>query len=244
MSKRSVNALVMCNMGGPHSTSSVPQFLERLFRDPDIIELPFRRVLSKIIVSMRAHKVAKKYSEIGGFSPQISWTEKQGKAVVDLLSKRFPNEQFECFTGFRYSEPFLGSTLQKLEILLIECFVDLIKKKLSALNQDILAKTVLLFTAHSVVERGDCYPAEVSSTVQLICKQLKYILPYRLCWQSKVGPKAWLGPSTEQTAIALLEKDPNTHLMVIPVTFNCDHIETLHELDIELLQDLKSKVGF
>ena len=47
------------------------------------------------------------------------------------------------------------------------------------------------------VNRGDPYPAEVGATVQLVMDELKHSNPYRLVWQSKVGPVPWLEPKTE-----------------------------------------------
>ena len=56
---------------------------------------------------------------------------------------------------------------------------------------DYLFKVVLLFSAHSVpqyvMNRGDPYPAEVGSTVQLVMQELGWSNPYRVTWQSKVG---------------------------------------------------------
>lgn len=57
---------------------------------------------------------------------------------------------------------------------------------------------------------------------------------YRLVWQSQVGPKAWLGPQTSDTVenyVAKGQKD----MVLIPVAFTSDHIETLYELDQEVI---------
>jgi ferrochelatase len=55
----------------------------------------------------------------------------------------------------------------------------------------------------------------------------------RLCFQSKVGPIAWLGPRIEEE-VARLAKSGIRHLLVQPVSFTCEHIETLLDIDIEL----------
>eukprot|EP01135_Chromosphaera_perkinsii_P004191 Nk52_evm10s271 gene=Nk52_evmTU10s271 len=95
---------------------------------------------------------------------------------------------------------------------------------------------VLLFSAHSlpmsVVNRGDPYPAEVAATVDAVMKQLNYAYPYRLVWQSKVGPSAWLGCQTEE-ALEGFHKNGYHNVVVVPVAFTSDHVETLYELDIE-----------
>ncbi|PQE31539.1 ferrochelatase protein [Rutstroemia sp. NJR-2017a WRK4] len=97
---------------------------------------------------------------------------------------------------------------------------------------------VLLFSAHSlpmsVVNRGDPYPAEVAATVYAVMQRLNFSHPYRLCWQSQVGPSAWLGAQTSDTVEEYVKKG-QTNLILIPVAFTSDHIETLYELDQEVI---------
>ena len=57
---------------------------------------------------------------------------------------------------------------------------------------------------------------------------------YRLCWQSKVGPQPWLGPQTSEVVKKFIEKGER-HLLLVPIAFTSDHIETLYELDEELI---------
>jgi ferrochelatase len=54
-----------------------------------------------------------------------------------------------------------------------------------------------------------------------------------LCFQSKVGPIAWLGPQIDEE-VPRIARTGVRRLMVQPVSFTCEHIETLLELDIEL----------
>jgi len=86
--------------------------------------------------------------------------------------------------------------------LLVAAFVDLIKKELEKVDPKIRNQVIILFSAHSLplksVNRGDPYPAEVGATVQLVMSQLKYSNPFRLVWQSKVGPLPWLEPATDK----------------------------------------------
>lgn len=95
---------------------------------------------------------------------------------------------------------------------------------------------LLLFSAHSiplyVVERGDSYPQEVAASVESVMQRLGHRNPFLLTWQSEVGPLRWLGPSTEAT-IERLAKGGAKDVLVIPIAFTSDHIETLSELDIE-----------
>jgi ferrochelatase len=83
---------------------------------------------------------------------------------------------------------------------------------------------------------GDPYPAEVAATVYAVMQRLGFSNPYRLCWQSQVGPSAWLGPQTSDSVehyVAKGQKD----LVLIPIAFTSDHIETLYELDQEVIAD-------
>jgi ferrochelatase len=97
-------------------------------------------------------------------------------------------------------------------------------------------KVLILFSAHSlpldVIDRGDAYPQEVGASVQRVVEQLGRSNPYILAYQSDVGPVRWLGPSTEQV-LRRLGARGQEHVLVIPIAFTSDHIETLSELDKE-----------
>ena len=93
----------------------------------------------------------------------------------------------------------------------------------------------VLFSAHglprSVVARGDPYQWQVEETARAIVARLgREGLDWRICYQSKVGPMAWLGPSTEEELDrAGRERVP---VVVVPIAFVSEHSETLVELDI------------
>lgn len=86
---------------------------------------------------------------------------------------------------------------------------------------------------------GDPYAAEVSATVYAVMQRLGFSNPYRLCWQSQVGPSAWLGAQTSDT-VANYVKRGQTDLLLVPIAFTSDHIETLYELDLEVIHDAAS----
>ena len=81
---------------------------------------------------------------------------------------------------------------------------------------------------------GDPYPAEVAATVYAVMQRLKFSNAYRLVWQSQVGPSPWLGAQTSTTVEEYVKKG-QTDLILIPVAFTSDHIETLYELDREVI---------
>ncbi|KAF0290055.1 Ferrochelatase, mitochondrial [Amphibalanus amphitrite] len=129
---------------------------------------------------------------------------------------------------------------------LVRTFAANIRAQLERLPEQVRRQVVLLFSAHSLplraVARGDPYPAEVGATVQAVMAELGHSHPYRLVWQSKVGPLPWMEPATD-AAIEAMAKRGHKHLMLVPISFVNEHIETLHELDIEYAKDLGEKTG-
>ncbi|KAF9959575.1 ferrochelatase hem15 [Modicella reniformis] len=119
---------------------------------------------------------------------------------------------------------------------LIKAFANKIEAGLQQYPEESRGKVVILFSAHSlpmdIVNRGDHYPSEVAATVNAVMKRLNYKNPYKLVWQSQVGPKPWLGPQTIKAILGLGEKGHHDQLLV-PIAFTSDHIETLFELDLE-----------
>ncbi len=97
------------------------------------------------------------------------------------------------------------------------------------------------FTAHGVPrsyveEAGDPYKDEIEDCSILIIDQLETILgfsnAYTLSYQSRVGPEEWLKPYTEDV-LEKLGSDGVKELVVVPISFVSEHIETLEEIDIE-----------
>jgi ferrochelatase len=102
---------------------------------------------------------------------------------------------------------------------------------------------VVLFSAHSlpmtVINQGDPYPAEIGATAYAIMKELGFRNPYRVVYQSQVGPQPWLGAQTSKVVEELDKRESNKGVVIVPVAFTSDHIETLHEVDIEMKENLK-----
>ena len=123
---------------------------------------------------------------------------------------------------------------------LVEAFARNVETQLETYPEETRKDVVLLFSAHSlpmsVVNRGDTYPAEVAATVYAVMQRLGFSNPYRLCWQSQVGPSAWLGAQTSDTVQEYVKKG-QTNLILIPIAFTSDHIETLFELDQEVIHE-------
>lgn len=107
------------------------------------------------------------------------------------------------------------------------------------------ARTHIVFSAHSVpvryIEEGDPYLEQTEHTVRLVMEQLGRERPHHLSFQSKVGPVKWLQPSTDET-IRRLAREGASQLLLVPVSFVSEHIETLYELDI-LYRGVAEEVG-
>ncbi len=97
-------------------------------------------------------------------------------------------------------------------------------------------RTHLLFSAHGVpksfIDAGDPYQAEVGRTVAAVMRGFPD-MPHSISYQSRAGRAEWLGPDTV-AEVGRLGREGIETLVVVPVSFVSDHIETLHELDIRL----------
>ncbi|MBS1842449.1 MAG: ferrochelatase [Acidobacteria bacterium] len=105
----------------------------------------------------------------------------------------------------------------------------------------------LVFSAHglpmSLVEKGDPYPKQIEETVRLTCelgKQKYGNWPHEhlLCYQSRVGPAKWLEPPFLGT-LERLGHEGIKEALVVPISFVTEHIETLHEINIDGRIDAK-----
>ena len=118
----------------------------------------------------------------------------------------------------------------------IEAMTKTVEDGLAMFDENDRDDVVILFSAHSlpleVINRGDAYPAEIGASVHEVMQRLDYRHEYLLAYQSEVGPVPWLGPSTEKV-LEQLGKKRRKNVLVVGIAFTSDHIETLHELDIE-----------
>jgi ferrochelatase len=147
----------------------------------------------------------------------------------------------------RLHEVLKGSSMQTVSIsswfdhpLYIEAMVSHIRKGLESFAP---AEDVqVLFSAHSLpvkfIKEGDPYADQIRQTIALITKRLD--VGWDLSFQSKSGPVEWLGPSTDEKIVELARRGVK-NLLVVPISFVSDHIETLYEIDIlykSMAQDL------
>ena len=118
----------------------------------------------------------------------------------------------------------------------VEALNERIDEALLKFPEDIRIEVQLVFSAHgtpvSLVKKGDPYSTQIKRTVELVMKMRNNSHEHHLCYQSKVGPVKWLEPSTDQM-IKQLAAENKKHLLIVPISFVSDHVETLFELDIE-----------
>lgn len=135
--------------------------------------------------------------------------------------------------------------LQKIEYTLIpswydhplylSAMADLIRQELNQFEHP--EQVQIFFSAHGVpksyvTEAGDPYQEEIEKCTELIMQTLNTDNPYTLAYQSRVGPVEWLKPYTEDALIELGEQKVKD-LLVVPISFVSEHIETLQEIDLE-----------
>ncbi|MEE9613991.1 MAG: ferrochelatase [Thermodesulfobacteriota bacterium] len=92
---------------------------------------------------------------------------------------------------------------------------------------------LVIFSAHSLplsMLKGDPYLKKLEGTIEELIKQVP--LPYRLAYQSKSGgPVEWLGPEVEEV-IAKAKGEGRKGVLVVPLSFVSDHVETLYDIDV------------
>lgn len=116
----------------------------------------------------------------------------------------------------------------------VDTIADMIREKLININD--VENYRLLLSAHGLpkktIEAGDPYQKQVEMTCEALMKNLENVnIDHVVCYQSRVGPLEWIGPSTEDE-IERAAKD-NKKIIMVPVAFVSEHSETLVELDIE-----------
>lgn len=128
----------------------------------------------------------------------------------------------------------------------VAAHADLIRGELSRFPDPSPAATFVLFSAHSipkklVTEENDPYEREIGETVAAIGSALGPGHRTALAYQSKLGPVEWLGPQTIDV-LAELGRKGEKQVLVVPIAFVTDHIETLYEID-QLFARAASEAG-
>lgn len=155
---------------------------------------------------------------------------KEWRRVYGPSNGRPPEHAIEAF----YNHPsYIQAVVQKIGVCLRQ-FPD-------------SSRIHLLFSAHgiplSLVEKGDPYSKQITETVRLVNEQgcrryANWPKTQILCFQSRVGPMKWLEPSFLGT-MERLGHEGVKEMLVAPISFVTEHIETLHEINIDGRIDAK-----
>lgn len=270
-------------MGGPSSLEEVQPFLDHLFSDRELIQLPggrwLQKPLAKLISKFRASKVQQYYAEIGGGSPLGKITAEQAQLLQNTLQSE---GAYHVEVAMRYCAPRVGEAIQKLakqgikrcvvlplypqfsrattgsslrdfdqtltllgmdwEVITINEFhihslyLEALAAKVQEGLQGLPDNTTVIFSAHSLpqkfIEAGDPYQDQVCATVAGVVERLK-LKHWALGFQSRSGPVRWLEPEIVDLVDKIIAQGAES-LLIVPVSFVSDHIETLHEIDIRL----------
>jgi ferrochelatase len=272
-------AVVLFNLGGPDGPDAVRPFLENLFSDPAIIDLPalLRRPLAALIARTRAPMAKANYALMGGGSPLLPETQAQAEALADVLKARLGEARIEVFIAMRYWVPDIGQAAAQVakfapdDVVLTPlypqfsttttgsslaawrkayrgagsqralcCWYDnegLIEGHARRILETWEAagrpRVRLLFSAHGLPEKivagGDPYQWQIEATCAKIAERLGPDWDWQTCYQSRVGPLKWLGPSTPEAINAAAAE--GLGVLIDPVAFVSEHVETLVELD-------------
>ena len=196
--------------GITHSSQSFKVYVGMRYWHPlieDVIPVIFREGIRKLIaLSLYPH-----YSLATSGSSLSKFKE---------VAANYPMEIF-CISSW-FDHP-----------LYIEALVDVIKRGLESFSQKSERDIHVLFSAHSlpqkIIEQGDPYVNQIMGTIEEITKRIA--IKWHLSYQSRSGPVKWLEPSTDDK-LKELATEGIKNILVVPISFVSDHIETLYEIDI------------
>jgi len=156
----------------------------------------------------------------------VATTSSSVGEVAALLARRAPDAPLAVVRSYARDERYLAA--------LARCVEEGLAKARAAGD----GEPHLLFSAHGlplrIVAGGDPYVGEITATVAGVVARLRgFRGAHELSWQSRAGPVKWLEPTTDAT-LRRLGASGVRSLVVVPVSFVSDHIETVHEIDVEL----------
>jgi ferrochelatase len=265
--RNSSTGVLLLNMGGPEKPQDIRPFLYNIFSDREIIRLGpsfLQKPLAWLIARKRAPKSEQTYGRIGGGSPISRITRDQQQALQKRLSEE---GNFVVATAMRYWHPTTEETLKSLRNTAIDRLVALSLyphyscatsgSSLNELKRCLLENPI----GEELIEIGSwpdhpgyisCLAAKITQGMQLFGNdpvELVYSahsLPVSFIeegdpYQSRSGPVEWLSPSTPET-ISMLGAEGCTNILMVPISFVSDHVETLVEINIEY-RELAAECG-
>ncbi|KAJ3517197.1 hypothetical protein NLJ89_g643 [Agrocybe chaxingu] len=255
----SPTAVVMLNMGGPSTVEETHDFLKNLFMDGDLIPLPFQRFLAPYIARRRTPKIEQQYADIGGGSPILHYTKLQGDGMAQLLDELHPETApHKAYVAFRYARPLTEVTAQQMKedgVNRAIAFTQYPQYSCSTTGSSLnelfrRGKTGDFDNIEwSVIDRWGTHPGFIEAVAQNIEaalakfpaeKRSETVLLFSAhsLAHSQVGPSAWMGMQTGE-ALKGLARLGTKQVVLIPIAFTSDHIETLYELDLEYAKEAR-----
>ncbi|WP_158508749.1 ferrochelatase [Thermosulfidibacter takaii] len=263
--------LVLVNTGGVTSFKSYPFFLFRMFTDKCILPLPkaLRTFVAANIAFFRVPFAYRKYLKIGG-SPVLGIMEEQKEDLARLSQQevllgclyseplldnilKLEDELILIPQFPQYSKTTYGCIIDRLarynkkSVKIAPPYYSnkhFIGAWVTAINK-VYNREHLLFVAHGIPERtlakGDPYYSQVLETASLVSDELDTNY-FTVAFQSRLGPFPWVKPYVED-ALKDIAKRGIKEVVVTPISFTNEHLETLYDLDIEL-KNLAKELGF
>jgi ferrochelatase len=118
----------------------------------------------------------------------------------------------------------------------LDALAERIRRAVDQLSPEGRSGALILWSAHGlpqkIVDAGDPYVDQIKGTVAGTMSRLSDLgLPHRLAYQSRTGPLRWTGPPTEEVLREEASRGRRA-MVIVPVSFVSDHIETLYEIDL------------
>jgi ferrochelatase len=290
-------AILFLQLGGPDTLRDVPDFLYRLFSDPEVIRIrfaPLRKAVAAAIALARKRASRALYASIGGGSPIRRLTDAQAAGTERILqdsglsvavrtamtcSRPLVEEVVRdlAASGIRrfmavplYPQYSLTTTKGALDRaraavarfapgaqleevgswpthpLFVQAHAGAIREAIAGFPDPRPESVHVLYSAHSIPAKlvtrgGDPYQQEVEQSVHAINAVLGERSGWSLAYQSKLGPVEWLGPATLDVILELGRRGEK-QVLVVPIAFVTDHVETLYEVD-QLFADQARRAG-
>jgi ferrochelatase len=200
-------------------TGAQKQALQDALGNNYVVDFAFRHSLPRVD-SVVAKFASQKISRLVALPAYPQWSHStSGSAIYDL--KRAADKHFLDVIevpSYPAAEGYIQSIAQQTQTMVGE-------------------ETHVIFCAHGLpqkmIDRGDPYVTQVEKTYQQLTQAIKGLAHFSLAFQSRLGPVKWTGPYLVDE-IKRLSINGTRSLVVVPISFICENLETLYELDIEM----------
>ncbi len=204
---------------------------QALADDGDFIVRPCMRYWSPRAEQVLAEMVAAGVTELIALPLYPQYSKATTGSSLDDLQRQNQQDGYNLPIGEIHSWP--------AQPTYIDCLAARIQERLARFDEPVQ----VVYSAHSLpkkfIAEGDPYVKEIKQTIAAL--ELQTQIQGKLCYQSRSGPVEWLEPSTPDMLIQLAEQGCKNILMV-PIAFVSDHIETLYEIDM-LYKDQAEELG-